>query len=180
MEHSAWITSSYSNGNGGNNCVEAAFVTSTRSGAAGHCVAVSFAKSTRSGPNTDACVEVGFAKSAASLGNGTCVDVAKVDVHEDGCNCGVVTVDGKTLDNANPGDVLVRDTKDNGAGPIIIFTQAQWAELLAQFAEFGMEWPKRGTDGSYVIEKDDVRLSFTRDEWDAFVAGVNDGEFDPM
>jgi predicted secreted Zn-dependent protease len=61
------------------------------------------------------CVEVAWVKAAASIDNGSCVEVGA-------CDCGV----------------LVRDSK-NPDGPV---------------------------------------LSFTPQEWDAFTAGVRNGEFD--
>ena len=74
-------------------------------------------KSSYSNPSGN-CVEVNdWRKSTSSLPNGACVEVAFTGENE----------------------VLVRDTKDKGEGPI---------------------------------------LRFTGPEWDAFVAGVKDSEFD--
>lgn len=77
-------------------------------------------KSTRSNGNGgNNCVECSFpawAKSERSNPSGNCVEVAKGSAH-----------------------ILVRDTKDNGTGPV---------------------------------------LSFTQDEWSAFIDGVKAGEFD--
>lgn len=39
------------------------------------------------------------------------------------------------------------------------------------------------TDGRVVVRRSDEperELTFTADEWDAFVRGVKDGQFDPM
>lgn len=76
-------------------------------------------------------------KSSHSNGNGgnNCVETAAWrKASYSGPNAACVEV-GPDNDR-----VLVRDTKDNGTGPI---------------------------------------LSYTRDEWTAFIAGVKDGEFDP-
>lgn len=41
----------------------------------------------------------------------------------------------------------------------------------------------RGPDGAMLVrdskDREQAALTFTRDEWDAFVAGVKAGEFDP-
>jgi hypothetical protein len=79
--------------------------------------------------------------------------------------------------------VLLRDTKDRGAGPAIAFTRAQWTTFLAEVAADDV-----GAGGAVeVIHTDDgvqmhavatgVRLRFTPSEWTAFRAGVRDGEF---
>jgi hypothetical protein len=67
-----WIKSSFSNGNGGANCVE-----------------VKFQKSSFSGPN------------------GACVEVGQDDDR-----------------------ILVRDSKANGEGPVLTFTRDEWTAFL--------------------------------------------------
>ena len=88
--------------------------------------------------------------------------------------------------------VLVRDTKDHGAGPVIEFSHDQWATFVHDVQQGGTGgaaissgelvsshdgiavrtcWHLRGVHGSAV-------LHFTQAEWEAFVAGAQDGEFD--
>ena len=48
-------------------------------------------------------------KSSFSLANGNCVDVARL----------------------RPDRIGIRDTKDHSQGPVLIFTQEEWAAFLA-------------------------------------------------
>jgi len=70
----------------------------------------SWRKSSYSNGNGGACVEVGalpWRKSTYSNGNGgQCVEAAQV-----------------------PGTVLVRDTKDNGSGPVLRVTASDWSRF---------------------------------------------------
>jgi hypothetical protein len=70
-------------------------------------------KSSHSTGNGGQCVEVGRApwrKSSHSTGNGgACVETGHV-----------------------PGAVLVRDTKDNGTGPVLRVTSADWARFTRE------------------------------------------------
>lgn len=68
-------------------------------------------KSTRSGPNCDNCVEVAFVKSSRSSESFNCVEVGR-------CDCGCEPV------------IAVRDSK-NPAGPVLLFTDAEWAAFVA-------------------------------------------------
>lgn len=71
---------------------------------------VTWSKSSHSSNGTE-CVEVGtFRKSSHSNNAGGCVEVA-----------GVKGGDG----------VLVRDSKDKGAGPVLRFTAAEWTAFKA-------------------------------------------------
>lgn len=76
------------------------------------------------------------------------------------------------------GGVLVRDTKDHGAGPALSFTHQQWAAFLARPAVTVAEAVTRH-GGVEVATHWHVRdtLHFTDAEWDAFLAGARDGEF---
>jgi hypothetical protein len=86
------------------------------------------------------CVEVGmdirWGKSSFSFATGDCVEVGvwQKSSGSGNHNGGCVEVAGH-----QNGDVFVRDTKDNGTGPV---------------------------------------LRFTSGEWDAFIQGAKDGEFD--
>jgi uncharacterized protein DUF397 len=79
--------------------------------------------------------------------------------------------------------VLLRDTKDKGAGPVIAFTPEQWTAFLAEVvagapASNGVVEVIQTDDGTQVhCVATGVRLRFTPSEWVAFRAGVGDGEF---
>ncbi|MGP4016561.1 DUF397 domain-containing protein [Saccharopolyspora sp. 5N708] len=85
------------------------------------------------------------------------------------------------------GAVRVRDSKDHGNGPSIAVPEAEWPTVLAEVtgrlpaganrtiriahrADGGVDLRPRATAS--------LTLSYTPAEWDAFVAGVGDGEFD--
>jgi hypothetical protein len=162
--NSMWKKAAKSNGNGGNNCVEVACVPATKSGAAGHCV------------------EVGFAKAEESASVANCVEVSTA-LLPGVCKCDSIVVNGSVITAAKHGDVLVRDSKDKGAGPIIVFKPKQWEELISDVRRLGMNWVLRSErDGApvYAISDPnnaDVELLYTESEWDAFVDGVRKGEF---
>jgi hypothetical protein len=86
-------------------------------------------KSSYSGVNGGACVEIGvWRKSSYSTSNGgNCVEVGgwRKSSHSssNGGNC----VEAATLDSA----VAVRDTKDDGAGPVLRFAPRAWAGFTA-------------------------------------------------
>ncbi|HEY4005225.1 MAG TPA: DUF397 domain-containing protein [Pseudonocardia sp.] len=75
--------------------------------------------------------------------------------------------------------VLVRDTKDHGAGPVLRYSYREWAEFLAGPVVTTGEQLTRH-DGTSVLTRWHLRdtLHFTTAEWDAFLAGARDGEFD--
>jgi hypothetical protein len=82
---------------------------SSRSHQLGDCVEVRWRKSSLSGPGGQ-CVEVGVWKTSSLTDNSGpwCVEVA----------------------GAEDGDVLVRDTKDHGNGPVLTFSPAEWNAFL--------------------------------------------------
>ncbi|HLS77197.1 MAG TPA: DUF397 domain-containing protein [Nocardia sp.] len=66
------------------------------------------------------------------------------------------------------------------AQPVIALSPAEWDELIACLRE-GRTVPGLVTEtqaGAVELRRGRTVLSFTRPEWDAFLAGVADGEFD--
>jgi hypothetical protein len=127
------------------------------------------------------CVEVAinWRKSSYSGNGANCVEVAinwrKSSYSGNGANC--VEVAPAAV------GVLLRDTKDKGAGPFIAFTSEQWTAFLAEViteassSNGAVEVIHTG-DGTQVHEvASGVWLRFTPSEWAAFRAGVRDGEF---
>ena len=94
---------------------------SSLSANSGNCVEVAagWRKSSYSDGHGD-CVEVatGWRKSSHSSGNGGCVEVADADRH-----------------------IAVRDTKQNGRGPILEFTAAAWRGFLAHAKDGRLDPP---------------------------------------
>src|SRR4051812_7607125 len=79
-------------------------------------------------------------------------------------------------------DVLLRDTKDHGSGPVIAFSATQWAAFLAEVAADapsanGAAATERSASGVVLHGAEGARVAFTLSEWAAFRAGVLDGEF---
>ncbi len=80
--------------------------------------------------------------------------------------------------------VLLRDTKDRGAGPVIAFTPAQWTAFVGEVAagapsaNGAVTVRAVGTETHVHAVASGVTLGFTASEWAAFHAGVRDGEFD--
>ncbi|MEV4731887.1 DUF397 domain-containing protein [Saccharopolyspora sp. NPDC049426] len=85
---------------------------------------------------------------------------------------------------AHRGLVHVRDTKDQGSGPVITVEAKHWpgfiAEVLghAESASNGVARIESADDGGVRLHAPGVTLSYTRSEWDAFIAGAADGQFD--
>lgn len=126
MITNVWKKSSRSNGNGGNNCVQARWTKSTRSNPSGNCV--------------------------------------------------MTKTDGR--------EIQVRDSKLGDASPILSFSFEDWGSFIAEIKR-GITCPVAGpfevwlaATGFDIVEKDGAVLNFTNDEWNAFVGGVQDGEFD--
>lgn len=142
------------NNDTGPNCVEVAtYRTADASGAAGHCV------------------QVGFATATASVANSACVDagVATADIHTP------CTPDTCTAPGVQPGDTVVRDSKDDGTGPWVVFRAEEWREYVTAVLAGAHET----VNGQYVIRdpRNSTALSYTPAEWFAFLDGCGKGEF---
>jgi hypothetical protein len=77
--------------------------------------------------SANCCVEVQWHKSSLSANNGKCVEVGvwKTSTLSDASGPWCVEVAG-----AEDGDVLVRDTKDHGNGPVLRFTPAEFRAFI--------------------------------------------------
>jgi hypothetical protein len=91
-------------------------------------------KSSYSGNGGSACIEVGavpWRKSSYSSGAGgsNCVEVGAVPWRKS-THSG--NGDGDCVEAGHlPGVVLIRDTKDNGTGPVLRLTQADWGRFTS-------------------------------------------------
>lgn len=146
----------------------------TKSGAAGHCLEAKYKTASYCGTST--CVEIGF-HNAEACNAGSCVEVGFKSANICGhANCVEV---GTTRIN-----VLMRDSKQNGMGPILTFTPQQWTEFSAEVLRQATDWTfTEERDGliHYIVQSlqdPAVRLYFTKDEWEAFIDGLSKGEFD--
>jgi len=87
----------------------------------------------------------------------------------------------------SPDEVLVRDSKYQGAPavqPVISISVAAWPAFLALAAHGSATQPRdvptieNHASGTTLRAADGTTLSYTPAEWDAFTAGIADGEFD--
>ncbi|MBH0781224.1 DUF397 domain-containing protein [Nocardia bovistercoris] len=84
--------------------------------------------------------------------------------------------------------VLIRDSKYRrdpanrpGDEPIITVTANEWTlflGLLTTGRPADRLIARTGADGTTTLRHGHTTLTYTPEEWDAFVAGVHDGEFD--
>ena len=80
--------------------------------------------------------------------------------------------------------MLMRDTKDRGAGTVIDFTADQWVRFVHEVldglpsANGAVTVSHRGTVTEVRSLATDRTLRYTAGEWTAFLAGARDGEFD--
>lgn len=112
-------------------------------------------------PHTPSATARGWFKSSFSTASGDCVEVRfDADV------------------------VQVRDTKDQGSGPVVTVDAAVWDDFLLQLLSGSVEadgpltvltGPRGGT--LLRARDDDAALRFTRGEWEMFMRGVRAGEF---
>lgn len=79
--------------------------------------------------------------------------------------------------------MAIRDSKDQGRGPVIHFSLAQWTgfvrEALDGLPSINGVVTVTTTDTVTLVRclTTDHTLRFTAAEWDAFLAGARDGEF---
>jgi hypothetical protein len=139
---------------------------------------ITWRKSSFSGAN--GCVEVGPWKSACD--SGTCVEETSTFCSSGSC-VAVTHEDHR---------VLVRDSKLKDSSPVIEFTPSGWRSFLIVAAEWdrrsvttisGVILDPHGEEFPVFLTAESnggvVHLGFTWDEWDAFIQGVNAGEFLP-
>lgn len=79
------------------------------------------------------------------------------------------------------GLVLVRDSKLKGDSPVQEWPVAAWSDLLRVIKKDSGPRPWEWTESFAKVRltRNDVELTFTAAEWDAFVAGVLAGDFEP-
>lgn len=83
------------------------------------------------------------------------------------------------------GTVLIRDSKQHGNGPVLTTPHSEWASFLAD-ATRGASSPTArvrithhddgGADLHHTADPSTM-LSYTPSEWDAFLAGIHNHEF---
>lgn len=82
--------------------------------------------------------------------------------------------------------ILVRDTKLGDASPVLNVSAQDWLLFIAE-VKAGINCPIGGRVQTWIsgsgwemvdLMDPDLRLAFTQPEWDAFLGGVRDGEFD--
>jgi len=134
--------------------------------------------------SSDGCVEIGvWDKASFSYSNGNCVEIGawnKASFSGQG-NCvetGAVTTSSFSnghnmcVEAGAEGHVVaVRDTKDRSVEPVI-FGLGEWVTYITEIKD-GLH-PLRDGVSDYTIG----HHHYDRGEWEAFVQGVNAGEFD--
>lgn len=84
---------------------------------------------------------------------------------------------------AHRGLVHLRDSKDQGCGPVITVDAKRWPGFIdevlghAESGSNGVARIESASDGGVRLHAPGVTLSYTRLEWEAFVAGAADGQF---
>lgn len=122
-----------------------------------------------------ACVEVAWTRSSFCA-NGACVEVGwrKSTFSADTANCVEVAQD--------EGKILVRDSKNPDSDPVSFMPQTWMSTVLAPVMLDRLPNMIEETAGGYAWQGYTVdgffqRLLFTAEEWQAFCAGVKDGQF---
>ncbi len=112
-------------------------------------------------PHTPSDAARGWFKSSFSTASGDCVEV-RFD-----------------------GDVVqVRDTKDQGDGPVIVLEAARWDDFLRRLLSGSIDADSAlavlaAPNGGTILRARDTgaALRYTRGEWEMFMRGVRAGEF---
>lgn len=130
-------------------------------------------KSSRSNGNGgNNCVEIFWKKSSRSNPSGNCVEVKKAG--------------GDTI-LIRDTTILIRDTKLGESSPKLAIPVEDWGYAIERIKVGALpgdictlKIQMTGTGGArFSYQHGGIVLVYTKDEWDAFVAGVKDGEFDP-
>jgi hypothetical protein len=109
------------------------------------------------------------------------VETAQIGTNDDAlnclCGCDQPLMNGQPIKGAKPGDVVVRDSKQNGTTdqPYLVFTPEEWSAYIRTLM-MGYGAIHNG-QGLFVIAKEGKTLVYTTDEWDAFMDGVRKQEF---
>ncbi|ROP36711.1 DUF397 domain-containing protein [Saccharothrix texasensis] len=95
------------------------------------------------------------------------------------------TASGDCVEVRFDGDVVqVRDTKDQGSGPVLTLAAPAWDDFLRRLLSGSVE-----EDGALAVlpeprggailraREDGAALRYTRGEWEMFMRGVRAGEF---
>jgi len=147
--------------------------------------------------NSGMCIEVDtlgapFRKPSWSTANGACIEVAHVPADMQSSS----SYNGSCVQIGHEGgEVLIQDSKN--PGPHLHIPAFYWPSILAAFRDdvfpvtgplhvtrrhchvsVGKEnWP---VNYLFQVDGDSTVLTYTPPEWDAFIAGVRNGEFDLM
>lgn len=85
-----------------------------------------------------------FRKSSYSNSQGACVEVDMEFIEAASWRTACGSMNGECIEVGHgPAVVGVRDTKDNGTGPILKFTGDEWGKFLHAVKGNGVSWGKR-------------------------------------
>ncbi|WP_153407482.1 DUF397 domain-containing protein [Nocardia macrotermitis] len=126
-------------------------------------------------------------KSSYSRETTNCVEVSfgwyKSSFSRDTSNCVEILRDAEA--------VLIRDSKyqgDPAEQPILSVRTTAWAKFLTavtlgESITVTTDLPAieyEASTGETILRADDVALTYTSGEWEAFIAGIRAGEFSPL